>query len=232
VGRSHKQNGIPLQDYGKVETSPFPILIVADGAGSAANSSTGAQTVVETAFDFITKNKIKFDVQQYCWQLFDTVLSALDQKASEMQADVSSLASTLIIVFILEDVIYWMQLGDGYIVVRKNGILGCVSIPYRGEFANETIFITSANAKNELLFGAISVRQCEGIIAFTDGLDPILINKDKAFPAPVCSSLINQILEKPLTVDDLNYLLENQFSTASHDDKTIGFLVSITEQGI
>lgn len=221
---------MPIQDYGVSTTHPFPILIVADGAGSQPHSATGAKTAVITSLDFITAREFKIDSYTKCFELYLNVLVALLEKADELNAEVSALATTLSIVYVLDETVYWMQIGDGIIMVEAAGVLGCVSTPHRGEYANTTVFVTSPNAHRFLQYGFFSASHCDGLIAFTDGLSPILIYQNNLMPAPVCASLIKQLRQKPLIADDLQALLENEFKDASDDDKTLGLLVSLSER--
>jgi hypothetical protein len=191
IGRSHRKQNTALQDYGMGVSSPFPFLIMADGAGSAANSRAGAETAVKAALDLIAPMEFRIDSRQKCLQLYERVLAGVTARAKEMEVGISSMASTLILVYVLHEKFFWMQLGDGVIVAQKSGVAGCVSIPFRGEFANETVFITSPGARDFLQHGVFPASDCDGIMAFTDGLGPAFIHEGRLEPAPICSSLVN-----------------------------------------
>jgi len=229
VGSFHKKNKLPLQDYGLGKVDPFPILVIADGAGSEVNSATGAEIAVKTSLDYIISNTFKINSKKECVELYEEILKALKEKAYEIGTEVSTFATTIIIVYVLDMTVYWMQLGDGVIIAKKNGFLSCVSLPFRGEFANETVFVTSYKASEFLQYGVFPVSDCDGILAFTDGLSPALIYQNSLVPAPVCSSLIEQLMQKPLTSDDLHNLINDDLSDVSGDDKTLGLLVPITK---
>lgn len=227
LGSSHRENNTALQDYGISVTYPFPALIIADGAGSATHSAIGAETAVKASLDYIRWHGFGIDDPQKCLGLYERVLAALEEKARELGVEISNLATTLSLAYVLSSIVYWMQVGDGYIVVQRSGIIGCVSVPTKGEFVNETVFVTDLNARAFIQHGAFPVSQCDGIMAFTDGLEWFLIDIKATIPAPVCSSLIRQLKQEPKTVDDLKELLDNRFSSGSKDDKTMGFLVPV-----
>ncbi len=207
------------------EASPFPLLALADGAGSAVHSRIGAETAVRTAVDSIREKKLRIDSRSRCLELHEAILIALREAAKELETDLSTLATTFMAVYALEETVYWMQLGDGTIIAQNHSVLGCVSVPCKGEFANETVFVTSPGASDSLQFGSFPAAECDGLLAFTDGLEPLLVYQACLIPAPVCSSLISQLKQKPLTGEDLQHLLENEFCRASDDDKTLGLMV-------
>ena len=227
VGSSHMVRGIPLEDCGIASNSPFPILVVADGAGSAKHSDIGSETAVKASIDFIVSGSFEIKNKKKCLEVYRAVRRALRDKARELKLKFRTLATTLQIVYVLNDTVYWMQIGDGLILVQKNGFVGCVSIPTKGEFANQTVFITSKSAHTYLQYGKFSIVNCEGIMAMTDGIMSVLVQEDDLSVAPICSSLIRQVKEKDLTGQDVEHLLKVQLVHASSDDKTLGFLVPV-----
>jgi hypothetical protein len=68
-----------------------------------------------------------------------------------------------------------MQIGDGFIVVRsQESEYQLLFQPDKGEFANETTFITSSNALDEMQVRVLTGHQ-QFICASTDGLEKLAI---------------------------------------------------------
>jgi protein phosphatase 2C-like protein len=229
IGSKNLNHNLPLQDFGVGEIDPFPTLIIADGAGSQVNSKIGAETAVQVSIDYIIANNFKIKDKDKCLELYKIVVSALRKKAKEMNVKTSTLATTLIIVYVLDQYVYWMHIGDGLIIAKNKDFISCVSVPFKGEYANQTIFVTSHDATDFIQYGSFLASTCDGMLVSSDGLSPALVDENSLTPAPICSKLMDQLRKKPLQLDDLKHLLSNELSGVSGDDKTLGILVPIRQ---
>jgi len=157
-GSSHQQSGQPCQDAHSWHVLPGGILVaaVADGAGSAPLSEIGARTAADAAVQAtslsITALGItalpKFEEQQgkkLLSSALEAARTAVEQAAAKENHPVADLASTLILVVAGPDFAAAAQVGDGAAVIEDNQeqILALTK-PQRGEFVNETNFLTSA----------------------------------------------------------------------------------------
>jgi hypothetical protein len=88
----------------------------------------------------------------------------------------------LLVARVSGDVIATAQVGDGAIVVRRDGALEVLCPASRGEYLNETCFLTSASWEDELRLGAAPAAGVDAIAGLTDGLQ--LLAFDMATGAP------------------------------------------------
>lgn len=200
IGVSHQRSSLPCQDYGgyrclENHDKPIAIGVVADGAGSARFSEIGAQLTVETALaelaefpqfqtDWETRKQENFadltngEVNQKLFaELQQAIVSKLKEKAKELDCDLQDLACTLIVFIATSTWLLSAQIGDGFIVVRGQGdeAYQVLSQPQKGEYWNETTFVTSATALEALQihwFGQAP----QFIAVSTDGLEEVALN--------------------------------------------------------
>ena len=161
---------------------------VADGAGSAKHSDIGSKLAVNTTLSCVSefyKNKnqnlrqpIAYDkAKEFFTQTLEQVKNALRHKAQSNGYSINDLACTLLVFFATPDWIAAMQIGDGFIVIglKKANNYRLLFTPDKGEYANETTFVTSANALSRMKIDVITGEQ-EFICASTDGLERLAID--------------------------------------------------------
>jgi hypothetical protein len=119
------------------------------------------------------------------------------------------------------------HLGDGAVIARRRGSgeLFVASAPDRGEYANETWFITSPSWRERLRFGLH-----EGVDAFcalTDGCQDAALVRGRA-PAPFgpfCAPLLDfgaEVDDADLAGAEVAALLQGEaLRRSSGDDKTL-----------
>jgi hypothetical protein len=191
-GTSHRKLEIPCQDYGNCKILFNDVIVgaVADGAGSAKFSHIGAQLAVEKAISHLETWIIKLKQKKPNWQqpipeetaekvfsgTLKNVVNALKKKACENDYFFNDLACTLLIFVATPDWIAAMQIGDGFIVVRpEDSQYQLLFQPDKGEYANETTFVTSSNAQSEMRVVVVTGNQ-KFICASTDGLERLAIS--------------------------------------------------------
>ena len=119
-----------------------------------------------------------------------------------------------------------MQIGDGFIVMRsQEPEYKLLFQPDKGEFANETTFITSKNALKEMQVEVISQKQ-EFICASTDGLEKVAIRLSDWKPFPPFFKPLEEYLQQTANpekeyqyVDD--FLNSERLNSRTDDDKTL-----------
>jgi len=198
-GISHQRSSLPCQDYGDyccLDTVNKPLIIgaVSDGAGSARFSEIGSKLTVETAlaelkgfpqfqadwetqkqqnFTDLTHDKIH---QELFRGLQEAIVLNLTQKAKELGCNLQDLACTLITFIATPDWVLAAQIGDGFIVVRsQEGDYQLLSQPQKGEYWNETTFVTSATAQDDLQIDWFN-KAPQFIAVATDGLEEVALN--------------------------------------------------------
>lgn len=188
-GTSHLKLNMPCQDYGDYRIFNDVIVgAVADGAGSAKYSDIGAKLAVETVIKYLSLIDGYLRKRKLWWQSFWPPLSkkeatnlfksalkkaieALEEQAKSKDYLVNDLGCTLLIFVATPQWVAAMQIGDGFIVVRsQESEYQLLFEPDKGEFVNETTFITSSNALDEMQVRVLTGHQ-EFICASTDGLE-------------------------------------------------------------
>ncbi|MDR1385314.1 MAG: protein phosphatase 2C domain-containing protein [Planctomycetaceae bacterium] len=184
----HRRTGSFLKRNGGFQSSSFIALAthavatavcVCDGAGSVEHSRTGAaltsKIVTEQLamfFDETFKNPKKVFLT-----VLKIVLKELCEAAKKLQCPLRELACTLVAVAVdnAGRWVYW-HLGDGGIIARFDNDLRVLSTPQKGEYANETYFVTERDAAEHLQFGVSTeeTQNVTGFAVFSDGLEMML----------------------------------------------------------
>jgi len=165
--------------------------------------------------------------------LLKEVLKAINEEAQRLNCYDQDLACTLIVFFANYFCISAMQIGDGFIAVRSvDDDLQLLFTPDKGEYINETTFVTSSNAFEEMQVKVLE-KPCSFICASTDGLEKVAINfKDwQPFP-PFFNPLEEYMRETAETDEDNQYIIDflnsERLNARTNDDKTL-LLALLTE---
>ena len=241
IGTSHQQLNLPCQDYGRYLLLDGNILIgaIADGAGSAKYAEIGAKTTVdeslrflqaihaEAAQDLPTNDPLSEEQAKLLFsQLIESVRSRLSIVATEMEGNLRDLASTLLVFIATPHWLAGMQIGDGFMVIRdKNEAYRLLFQPDKGEYINETTFVTSDHAIDTLQVKVLT-EVPTFICAATDGVERVSLNLVQWMPfAPFFEPLETylQETENPEEEDDyLNaFLNSDRLNARTTDDKTL-----------
>ena len=187
AGVSHLAHHLPCQDFALTRQVTTPdgktivFLVAADGAGSATHAELGAKVVVAS---FLGLVQLALEQGRRLTDFGQTDINhwlaitrqAVDVKAAELGATSHDLAATVLGCCIGDGATLWWQIGDGAIVLgRGPGDYAVACWPAQGEYANETTFVTSANAPAEIRWGLIP-HECPRIGVFTDGLQRLLLD--------------------------------------------------------
>ena len=163
MGNMHVRHKIPCQDsctYNALNQD-WGIAVVSDGAGSYSNSHIGSELAVNFAKDYFTnlveENKwiaekklpTPEDWQVTTKEAFQKVHEHLTETAEFRGIYPHTLACTLIVVIHSPDSMLLSYMGDGRAGYFDGKEWKGVMIPYRGEVANETIFLTSIDWEKE-----------------------------------------------------------------------------------
>jgi len=184
IGTKHLKVEKPCQDscaYSLEEKGQVIVGAVSDGMGSAEYSNIGSKLAVDKAIAILKANKAVWTLEADKSKLkhvFENLLQRVrEDLASQAQANhysIDELACTLLAFVATPKWLAAMQIGDGLIVVRPKDQeeYQLLFKPDKGEFTNITTSVTSAEAKQEMLFDVWNF-SAYFICAATDGIERI-----------------------------------------------------------
>ena len=169
--------------------------------------------------------------------LSSCVRRVIRRAAERERLSLKSYASTVVAVAVASDG-RWIavHLGDGAIVGRFNGALRPISLPKKGEFANETFFVTDDDASKCIEIRSSAEFEDSGAVTafalFTDGMEANLINRHTAQLAPALNYMFDWLLNN--TEEEVTKALEEQiesvFRQKTGDDCSLAMVVKETTQ--
>ena len=208
---------------------------VADGAGSAKHADIGAKIAVETLLNVLEKQintelVLDSESDDAAWAVFtdavQVVVAALEAEASNGGYALRELGCTLLGFIATPDWVAAMQIGDGFIVIKSadDASYQMLLHPNKGEFINETIFVT---AKDALGYMQVCVQPVHHpfVCAATDGLESVAIRllNWQPFPPffqPLVDCLGLSELEQRQSYLE-QFLESDRLNARTDDDKTL-----------
>ncbi len=232
VGTSHLKGQLPCQDYSdylhcQICGEPAVVVGISDGAGSAAFSHLGSQEAVgallhqaascERSIADISRE----DVQGW----FANALTHLKSVAEREKIETKDLACTVLVAVLGERNAVFAQIGDGAWIAETSGVLGAVTWPQNGEFANETKFITSPDALDSMQFQRC-LNPLTAAAGFTDGIQALALNLAAKsvhgpFFKPMFAALEGCEDETSLLSPLISFLSSDRVNERTDDDKTL-----------
>ena len=191
IGRQHEDAGGRCEDAWSSSRRAMPCgqdalaVCVSDGAGSAANGWIGAQMTSKVLANWLAENVEKMfecDHDDRKWSIAATLKRILRRAAERSGAEIKSYACTVVAVLVVTDG-RWLtvHLGDGAVIGKVDGELKALSLPRKGEFANETFFVTDNDAAESLDIQVSSEYESANSVTafalFTDGVESSLVNR-------------------------------------------------------
>lgn len=230
-GRGHAKNGVPCQDKtarrveGKVH-----VIALADGAGSARLSHYGAERVVERVAAFVADRFYELiedeDGAAVKQKILSVALRTLENEATVQECELRDLASTLLLAAADDERFLLAHLGDGVIGYLSEKGLKAASTPDNGEFANETIFVTSKGALNQMRIFKGTLGSICGFILMSDGSEQSLYHKRDKTLAEGARRLMHRtclIAEEVLT-PQLEQAIESVLLENTQDDCSLAIM--------
>lgn len=241
IGTSHIKAGTPCQDSYRCEFvtgkggEEYLIAIASDGAGSAKHSDEGsAQTCglfVRALSAYLSAGgewPIPRDYFVQCVRELQAVFAAMAAEAGTTEREY---ACTLVLAVTGPGGTAFLQIGDGAIVYASRSMpsnFAAAFWPERGEYANQTTFITSPEALESLQHEFLD-EEVDEIAVFTDGIQNLVLDYrqqmahspwfDRMFTAvrslnePGYSAALSEKLDAFLAGKDVN--------ARTDDDKTL-----------
>ena len=206
TGDRHRATATPNQDhacYAHLPNNMGIVAAVSDGAGSAPLAHIGSRTAARQAITKAWRTAAKQGNQPDpagCVQLaVKAARNALEATAAVQGNPLDHYHTTLIVAVMTKEEAAVAHVGDGASIVLHQGLHRMLTIPARGEYANETFFITMEEYKE--LTAANAVQNPTQLILFTDGVQNELIdfrNKKPNSQALTSLEQMNPTLNVPL----------------------------------
>ncbi len=185
-GTSHARTDLPCQDAHAWRRLPggAVAIAVADGAGSATHAEAGARAAAEAAVDSLVSSAPAVDAGDWTAALdhaMGAALGAVNDEAARRQVEPRDLSTTLIACVVTADSVTIAQVGDGAAIVEGAEGMRALTAPTSGEFANETVFVTSPGAV-EAAQRATWRGAARHLALFTDGLQGLALKHPARSP--------------------------------------------------
>lgn len=238
-GTSHQEQSVACQDkhdYRCQEIGDHDVFwsVVADGAGSASLSETGAEVA-----SYGVANKIERWLARHEGQVglinedvvtewVQTAQTALVSIAAHKQRPVRDYACTILGIVCGTEQAVAFQIGDGAIVTATDADdYSIVFWPQTGEYANSTYFVTDTNALDHLQVKLLPYAPHK-LALMTDGVHKLALHfASQTVHAPFFAPLFHRLkLEEPGHARSLNQQLEEFLDSKpvnqrTDDDKTL-----------
>lgn len=237
VGMAHRRNTPPVvcQDAYCLSNTQRVTLAVCDGAGSSIMSEVGSsllsQSIVRLvcSLEPIICDLLDSDNNQNFGNtlaqiLYNYSIRLLQDIASNHKRNIKDFRTTLLLVVTGTKNIFWLKVGDGEIVIEKDGVLECIGELRKGEFSNETVFIDENLKVKDVQYGLLDIECVCGISVMSDGTSERIVSvADRKKIGGRLSEYFNMLRDSKLPREELYKFLTNydDWKGTTHDDKTI-----------
>lgn len=235
-GWAHEKLELPCQDALAYRALPGGLLLaaLADGAGSAEHADLGAGTAVAAALDTLAaglESSVPEEIGEWetlLHEAFSAARQALDRLSEEQAEPLREFATTLTCAAAGSRLIV-AQLGDGAVVGRtEDGELFAATRAQRGEYANETLFLTGEAALDQVEVQVIET-PVDGLALMSDGLTRLALKLPAGEPHTPFFEPLFAFLEHEGAVGDgvgaeaalANFLASERVNARTDDDKSL-----------
>lgn len=243
VGYRHRMNQQICQDDCISNNIARPILVLCDGAGSAAVSNIGAQALstglsrlLVSIEPLLTQWLDEPDMDlTYVDDLLSQAISRhakgiLKDLAAQHKRPMNDFRTTLLLCIVGRYNTYWCQVGDGNLLKRvQNGadnIWQLINKPEKGEFANHTFFVDDKLTLSQFHSGFIFSHELTAIAALSDGAGERLVCQRTGDVGSMMEWLYLELTTNPSSVKSLLGFLSdpNIWNSSTGDDKSLAML--------
>jgi hypothetical protein len=243
AGTSHQRNDIPCQDaHGhRVLLNGAVVVAVADGAGTASRSDEGARRAVKQALDSLERDlaynvpRTEFEWQRLMTAAFRQAREDIVGHARWENASLRDFAATLTCAVASSEGLAVGQIGDCLVVASKgpDDPLFVATQLQRGEYANETFFLTLEDALDHLQVQVYPSVQT--LVLMSDGVVRLAVNVVENVPhtpffQPLLKFAAEMESEKKAREQLAEFLASERVSARTDDDKTLVLAVSVPEK--
>lgn len=200
AGVSHIKQNTPCQDAtGFYRDADCSVVVLADGAGSAARSELGAEAVCSCAGEYLAGHFDRlYDKSRQAAakaEFLGFILDQLTQLAAGSDCQVRDLASTVLAAAVKGRRYLVIHLGDGVVGCLRGNRIDVLSHPSNGEYSNETYFTTSSDAFDMMRLFRGGVGSISGFILMSDGPAAGLYDRRNKTLSQVNRRMIEQCAE-------------------------------------
>ena len=227
IGRGHIEKGLPCQDASDVSWDKgIAAIVVSDGAGSARHSEYGSAGAVKVATQVLQETAPWTDPADVQKRILTACRAELSKRADGLGCPIDELAATLAFVAIAKDVFIAGNIGDGVVSAFCGEKSEVLLEPARGEFANETVFLTSSRASKYLRIVKKPQDNYDGFSVMSDGAADSLYQRRCGSLAPMLTRVLSWFDEH--TSKDVHNALQDTamplLTSRSLDDCSLAML--------
>lgn len=233
TGTNHLQKGTGNDDafaYAVLDSDTL-VAAVADGAGSySGTSAMGSHVACKAVLSAATARPDLCEVvrslgpdglESEIRSLFNAAFEAVESKAMDQGLAVRELSTTLTVAVVTPRLSIFGQIGDGIAVGRTGDELSTFVPEEKGEYINETDFLTS----REALADNLRLQVVDNLTAFalsTDGLRYKILDLEANRPyEPFFRGLWKELATRVLPDEALANFISNVEDDQTGDDKTL-----------
>ncbi len=194
TGSTHREQGQPCADFvGHASLENAALAVVVDGAGSVPGSALFARALKErvlTRFDETFSKMAQPGSEAAYLSALYRALKSDTQLMDETPGD-----ATLLLLLLAEKTGAFLQVGDGFCVVRGGGDLMLLSDAHSGDYVNETDFVKSVAQPTVRAFDSEAI---DFFALSSDGLTHVVIDQATQKPhAPFFNPFISFLESGP-----------------------------------
>jgi len=233
-GRKNMMENLPCQDSVRTwSDGNVACAVLSDGAGSAIHSYRASNSVVNSAIVYYRRfieNGNDRSLLETGRSVLEAVRERIKSKAQKLNTDIKDLACTFLGVFIKDSQYLILHIGDGIVAcMMEDGCIKLLSAGYRGEFAGETVFLTSESYENymKVIEGDVNQERIKAFYLMSDGMESVVYSKrENRF-----GKLLDKLYALNLKYNDKKELKRKLkesgrelFNQRTHDDLSIALL--------
>jgi hypothetical protein len=240
VGTAHLRTNPPkpCQDAALTDVSGRPLLVLADGAGSAAVSHFGASAVVAGVrrlcrtleYDMATlldsDDSPTGQGKSIANKIVTHAIGVLSDLADLQQRGIDDFRCTLLVWIGGNRRALWLKVGDGALVAEEDSVCRCIGPLGKGEFANQTCFIGPHLDESQWAWGELNSAQLFGMAAMSDGAAERLVSSDSSRVSVAMGKLLRGVAAEQIGRRDIFGLLAEAdfWKGTSGDDKSLALV--------
>lgn len=248
VGRNHllREPAMPCQDAFTFQEGKRPLAVLCDGAGSAQQSHVGARIISGLSRAYLIGNESRLAylldgdavADEAEWAAFageftGFLKGAMVATAEALVCRTDDLRCTIALTVFGSRRMWWYAVGDSPIVVADSDRLSLATKMSKGEFVNQTTFVSPSLGAEAVSSGWRPIDQVTGVAMMSDGAAERLVSTNGIDTAPRLAEFVQGVssgaLSKKILLD---FLLDGAvWRKTSGDDRTVVLLSRVNGHG-
>lgn len=230
AGSGHRARDIGCEDASSVAVTDDGTLLVAvaDGAGSARLAAEGSRRAVDAAMSALGRGLDLCEVLAEARRALEPTTDESDDGVA-----LGDRATTLLVVRASHGSgeIETAQVGDGAVVIRTSDGLEVFAADAKGEYLNETCFLTSDRWAEEARVSRRPLEGVDGLAALTDGLQLVALDLASGAPhAPFFAPFFAFVATDGDVVALEDFLGSDRVAERTDDDVTLAIAVLLPSE--